>query len=260
MQAGQRCGLMQSHPGDTIAPGSLLCAPVSVGNGAWGANLICPRAVSWGPGVMVALGQPCHHPCSLFGSILISPPHGGQAEQGHSHCRDDSWDERPTLGPQQDGDPSRTAACPHILPHLSGCWGRFLPSRSPGATHPGCTSGIQLLASPSSPGCRHLGLWVPVVPTSSAPGHRHRHPAVIPGELGWAKAGGQGPDGATLAAAGPGLRGPGQPCPARGGCLVGAFPSSDRWSRIRAAAPHGLDLAQGERSAMEGQHRHHGVG
>lgn len=179
--------------------------------------------------------------------------------RAHSHCRDGSWDEHPILGPQQDGDPSRTAACPHILPHLSGWWGRFLRSRSPGATHPGCTSGVQLLASPSSPGRQHLGLWVPVVPTSTSPGRWH--PAVIPGELGCAKAGRQGPDGATLAAAGPGLRGPGQPCPARGGgCLVGAFPSSDRWSGIRAAAPHGLDLARGERSATEGRHQHRAVG
>lgn len=88
--------------------------------------------------------------------------------RAHSHCRDGSWDEHPILGPQQDGDPSRTAACPHILPHLSGWWGRFLRSRSPGATHPGCTSGVQLLASPSSPGRQHLVLWVPVVPTSTS--------------------------------------------------------------------------------------------
>ncbi|XP_027516168.1 TNF receptor-associated factor 4 isoform X1 [Corapipo altera] len=47
-----------------------------------------------------------------------------------------------------------------------------------------------------------------------------------------------------------------------GGCLAIAFPSSDRWSGIRAAAPPGLrlDLVQGECSAVEGQHQCPGMG
>lgn len=47
-----------------------------------------------------------------------------------------------------------------------------------------------------------------------------------------------------------------------GGCLAGAFPSSDRWSRIRAVAPPRwrLDLVRGEHSAMQGQRQCPGLG
>lgn len=71
-----------------------------------------------------------------------------------------------------------------VLTHCGGCWGHFLWSRSPRATHQGCTSGAQLLSSPTSPGPRHLGLWTPI-PAGPLLASR-RHPPSSQG-TGWAR-------------------------------------------------------------------------
>lgn len=177
------------------------------------------------------------------GQLLEGPPHpGGPA----------GW--RPLQG----------GCLSPVLTHRSGCWGHFLWRRSPRATHQGCTSGAQLLPSPTSPGPRHLGLRTPrPLPAPSWPAAgtllnprgqdqglpglqmvpRSRRLAQAPGDRGRrAQLGGWGA--------------------AWGGCLAGAFPSSDRWSRIRAVAPPGwrLDLARGERSAVQGQRQCPGMG
>lgn len=198
-RAGRPHGCVQSHLRDNSAPGSLhvpaVCpcgqhpwppTPASIGDGVWGATPVCPRARY--RGVMVAPGQPCHGPGCLFGSI--PPPHAAppqvKAEWGRSHCGDGSWEEHPVLGAQQDGDPSRVAACPPVLAHRSGWWGCFLQSGSPGATHPGCTSGAQLLSCLSPPGPQHLGLWAPVAPTGTTPGQPPA-PCLNPRGLGWVR-------------------------------------------------------------------------
>lgn len=69
----------------------------------------------------------------------------------------------PSWGPSRMGTPPGQLPVP-VLTHCGGCWGHFLWSRSPQghATHHGCTSGAQLLSSPTSPGPRHVGLWTPL--------------------------------------------------------------------------------------------------
>lgn len=134
---------------------------------------LSPGAVSW---VMVALGQLCHRPGYLFGSIPIPPPHAAlpqvRAEQSRSHLGDGSREERPVLEPQWHGDPLQDGCLSPVLVHRGGWWGRFLRNRSPGAMHPGCTSGAQLLSPPPTLGPSTWGCgcsWPPPAPLRFCP-------------------------------------------------------------------------------------------
>lgn len=125
------------------------------------------------------------------GSILIPLPHTAplhvRAEWDHSHLGDGSQEEDPILGVQQDGAPSRVAACP--LSWLTAAAGGAIScaAGAPRVVHLGCTSGVQLLVPPRPPPWpEHLGLWVPVAPAGTAPGQPPA-PCLNPEGPGWAR-------------------------------------------------------------------------
>lgn len=142
----------------------------------------------------------------------------------------------PSWGPSRMGTPPGQLPVP-VLTHCGGCWGHFLWSRSP----QGHASRLHIwrpaVVLPHLP-------WAPAPGAVDAPAGPLLAPSLIPGDgMGKGLPGLQMVPLSRLLAPAPGDSG----CPAWlgvGGCLAGAFPSSDRWSRIRAVAPPGwrLDL------------------
>lgn len=176
----------------------------------------------------------------MAGSLypLHAAPLQVRAEQGPSHLGDSSWEDHPILGAQQDGDPSGTAACP-CPDSLWWLLGPFPVEQEP----PGPRHASRLHIWRPAVVLPHLP-WAPAPGAVDAPAGPLLAPSLIPGDgMGKGLPGLQMVPLSRLLAPAPGDSG----CPAWpgvGGCLAGAFPSSDRWSRIRAVAPPGwrLDL------------------
>lgn len=180
--------------------------------------------------MMVAPGQLCLSPGCPFGSIPVPPPHAAPPRAIPT-----SGGAAPSWGASREGTPLRELPMPRPG---SPRWpsGPFPAEQEP-------TSGLHIwrpAVAPPCPGPQHLGLRAPL----GQPPAPCRNPRGAGAGEGAARA----PDGATLKAAGPGPWGGwlgtgGAAWGGEGGvCLGGEFPSSDRWSRIRAVAPRGLRL------------------
>lgn len=167
---------------------SLPCVPVGSTHGL---PPRCPSGMARGvPSSSVprrgVVGDGGSWPGYLFASVPVPPPHAAlpqvRAEQDRSHLSGGAPGPGAPVawGPLQDGCLSP------VLVHRGGWWGRFLRNRSPGATHPGCTSGAQLLPPPPTLGPSTWGcgcLWPPPAPLLPS----CRHPALIPGGPGRAR-------------------------------------------------------------------------